>query len=786
MLLPIKTKIQVSKKKIGILYPIGAFIIGCLLLAMVFGDVMVRPNSFVSEAGGDGLKNHYAFAHYIKNDKGFHFSGMNYPYGEHIFYPDQQPILSTTLSFIHRNITPIDDYSIGISNIFMLYSVGFCALFLFLILRKFKLPPWYSLIMAGLIAALSPQIYRFVAHQALGYTVYLPLLWYLLLSYEDRRQKWLWSIGIVLTILVFGGLHLYYLPLGAFFILAYLGITFLVNIRNLRPVIKRLLSLLAMAILPILTMQVLISATDPMLATRVQNPWGFFHYVARFESIFIPYYTPFQEILGYFIKLPNIQFEGYGAIGVIGSLVFIALVIRSIRFLIQRHPQRLLRFTSTPRLNHYIWASVLLLLFSMAVPFVWGMDWILDIVPRIKQFRSVGRFNWAFYYVFSVFAAYYVFLLYKRLRQKRLYGFAYPFLAAVILLWFANDYAFLKHVRTYNKSAFQANLFHQDAPPYLDALKAAGFQAKDYQAMLGLPYYHKGSEKVGVMGSTLTFDKATFHAYNIGLPLLNSYLARAPIDQATNVAQLLGDTLLEKAALKDFPNDKPILVGFYDNPNQPLTAVEQSLIRKSKHIASYENFHFYTMPLSAFEASKKPLIERFENKTELYDYKSNGQKFMVSDTAMSFFYFDDFENGNAENTFTGKKSKAISDGSELELYNGKIDLDSGEVLTVTVWIECDYRQALANFYHQVIDEKGEVVGLGNSNGSASLNYFNGWLRISYDLNAEPSIYTHRLMLKNPKYITADALLIQPKGSDVFWQPNEKILMYNNLPLKWEK
>jgi hypothetical protein len=774
-----RNNVRIRLKKL--LYPIGAFLLASLMLATWFGDVMLQPNSIITEAGGDGLKNHFVFAHYVKNDTGFHFSGMNYPYGEHIFYPDQQPIVTVPLSFIQRNIASVAHLSVGISNVLMLYSVGFCAVFLFLILRKFNLPPWYSLVAAALIAALSPQIYRFAAHQALGSTVYIPMLWYFLLQWEDQPKKWLWGIGIVLTILVFGGLHLYYLPLGTLFLMAYGFVLFLANIKHLKTVFSKLAALAFMAILPIVLFQILITATDPMLHTRIQNPWGFFHYVAQFESIFLPYYTPFSDAINYFIKLPAIRFEGYGSIGIIGLLVFLLLIIRSFRFLLKRKPKRLFRLTGTVRLNHYIWSATLLLLFSMGVPFIWGMEWLLEILPKIKQFRSIGRFNWAFFYVFMVYASLHIYLIYKKIHQKSRPILAYSFIGLVFVLWSVNDYTFLEHARTYNSNAFKTNTFHQEKLPYIDSLHAKGYQITDFQAMVGLPFYHRGSDKVRVIGSALTLDRASIEAYNLGLPMLNSYIARSPIGHSMNVGQLFSDTILPRMGLQDFPNQKPLLAVFYDDPNQPLSSIEQHYIHQSEYITSYENYHFYKMPLSILEHNNTAQIQRFENRDSLFDYQWKGDSFAVSDTAMSFFHYNDFENGNSDIAFTGNKGISINDGGDLELYNGKIDLDSGEVLTITVWLECDYRQANAKLYHEVLGKKGQVIGLGYANHS--LNFQDGWLRIEYDLRAEPSIYSHRIVLRNPKIITADALLMYPKGTDVYFKHQNGRLMWNNFPLK---
>jgi hypothetical protein len=168
---------------------------------------------------------------------------------------------------------------------------------------------------------------------------------------------------------------------------------------------------------------------------------------------------------------------------------------------------------------------------------------------------------------------------------------------------------------------------------------------------------------------------------------------------------------------------------------------------------------------------------------DLYPLNWKGYDFAVSDTSMSFFHYDNFEDGNSEIAFSGNKGISVNDGSELELYNGKIDLDSGEVLVVSVWVELDYREFIANLYHQVLDENGKVIGGWLTKASQMLNYHNGWLRLEYEIKAEPHIYSHRLFLNNPKVIVADDLLMYPKGNEVFMKQSDGKLKFNNFPLE---
>lgn len=776
--------------------PITAFLWGMLILSMSFGDVLIRPNAFMTEGGGDGLKNIYSFMYYLQNDSGTHFSGMNYPYGDHFFYPDLQPLLAVSLQWINHHLFDISDYYLGIYNMVMLLSVGFCAAFLFLILRHFKLPRWYSFLLAGLIAGLSPQIFRFVAHQALGQAAIVPMVWYFLIQLEATQQKWRFSLLLTLTILLFSGFHLYYLPLGTFFILSYLfvlGLSYAFQ-RRLRQNWQNLLWMLLAVLVPIIIMQSFVKLTDADIATRVQNPWGFFHYVASIESVFIPWHTPFEDLIKYFMKIRAHRWEGYSSVGIIGLVIGILTIIRWGRFVSKRRFKRVAQWTLNAQLNRYIGASGLLLLFAMAIPFIWGLESLLDLLPPLKQFRSLGRFSWAFFYVFTVYTAYYIFLIFKRLRQKQLNAFAIAFLVIMLGLWFANDYATLKHFRTYNNNSFKPNAFQNRQLDYLDSLESSGFEPTDYQGMLALPFYHRGSEKIGMLNSYHAFENSFLCAYHTRLPMLNAYLARAPITKSMQVGQLFSDSLIEKVALPDFDDQRPLLTVVFNYPTLPLNAQESYLVRQSEWIASCGDVDFYSTPLSAFDTNTQPILDRFKKKEGLKPFKINNNNFWISYNAskastndsLPFVMYNGFEDEtselfHAESSYLGKGAAQINDETWIDLYNAPIPSD--DTLILSVWLEVDYVEMFANLYHEVYNTAGNLVYQNGFNSANYTNYDNGWLRVDAEILPQPSEYHQRLFLKNPKQIVADELLIRPKNVDVYYVPNTETLMFNNFKIE---
>ena len=769
----------------AILYSISAFVLSLLVMSIFFGDVMLHPNEFTTESDGDGIKNHFAYNYYIKHDEGLKFTGMNYPYGEHIFFPDAQPILAAPLKWVNENIVRIEHQTIGISIAILFLSVGFCGLFMFLILRKFNLPNWYALPIAVLIACLSPQLNRIYTHQSLSYTAFIPMLWYTILSYEDAvKRKWLRLFVLSFLIFFFAGLHLYYLALGFFFIIAYIGIIFISNLKSLKTVWKNIIPLLIASLIPVLIYQIFLGITDVDIATRIKNPWGFFHYTARFESIFIPTYTPFETLVRYYFKMPEIRWEGYGAVGVIGSLVFIFTVIRTIRFAIKKRFIRFVRFTSMPRLNQFMWSSVLLLLFSMAVPFVWGMEDLLDYIPQIKQFRSVGRFNWVFYYVFTVYAASYIFLLYKRLKQKRLQSMAQFFMFSMLILWFANDYAYLKHVRQANAYVFKENFFKDGyLQTQLDALDAADFKVDDYQAMVGLPLIYKGSEKLGIFNSRVSYRESFHYAYHLGLPMMNAYSARMPIEKSMKIGQLWCDSLIQKEILAEMPSQKPFLGIVFDNEDFPLKDYEQRIVNKSKLITKVNHVHFYEVPLSAFEHQTDDVIEQFAAKDSLFAFESDGNTYYSDVPNIPYFKHQTFDDLEAEATRNGKGALQ-GKRMRVELYNDT--LPATDTMILSYWMKNDYLYHRPNLHYILYDTEGNEIYRMSVDAAKALNYQNGWVMVEIEIKPQPIGFKHYVYVPDIKKIIVDDVVIRPKGTNIFWEKDDKHFIFNNIQIRTEE
>ena len=66
-----------------------------------FEMVFKCPSCHLFVDSADGLKNYFTGAYFVKHDGfGVWSEGMNYPYGEHVVYTDNQPIISMILKAV--------------------------------------------------------------------------------------------------------------------------------------------------------------------------------------------------------------------------------------------------------------------------------------------------------------------------------------------------------------------------------------------------------------------------------------------------------------------------------------------------------------------------------------------------------------------------------------------------------------------------------------------------------------------------------------------------------------
>lgn len=747
-------------------------LLGALLLFRVFGQLLMHPNGFLFVVGEDALKNYYTPAYYVKYDEGLHFSGMNYPFGEHVVFTDNQPLISLALNFVDDHLFSISPYVPGILNLLMIGSILLCMVLVFRLLRRYGLPDWYAIPAAILIAALSPQIHRIEGHFALAYAFFVPLVWNLLLEAHTGRRRWLGYGLLLLTVTLFGFVHAYYALMGAVFSIAYLGVGALLGPRQARW--KGLAMALLAGLVPVLVFQGFLGLTDPV-SDRPDSPYGFFIYRAYLQGIFLPVEGPLWEAwyrLFNGVKRP--EGEAFAYTGLVCALVFVFTLLRWGRLLMrQRLKARKLLLPALPGdLQTAFWAGVLVLLFAMAFPFTLGLEFLVDLLGPLRQFRSLGRFAWVFYYVFCVYSAFYLYLLFRRMRQRGLGAFGRWMLVLALLVWSTEAALFLQTKTKRIKEAENENIFRERPDDYAQWLAEAGRSVDEFQAILPVPAFFLGSEKfIPKYFSSQSAREAFKASYDTGLPLACGMMSRTSLSQSLQLVQILSNAYIEKDILAAYPTDKPLLLLAIEEV--PLTHNEQALVPRGKRIASRGNISLYELSLESLKPQGAALIARFEAEKDSLFRQQN-----LYSTDSLWLHFDGFDAG-ALTAFGAETQKAES--GILPLYEGSVP--TAARMRVSVWVKADVRAADFPILHYLeYDAAGAELLHEEINPKFFANIRDQWVQVYYVFTPQ-SPENRTVMYIAGKYPEVESLLIHPDEAEVFMPTGDaSVLMYNNTYL----
>ncbi|WP_070138095.1 hypothetical protein [Crocinitomix algicola] len=514
------------------------FLAASAVLFFFYSTVLLAPNDFLFDDGGDGIKNYYTYLYHAKYGENFtEFTGMNYPYFEHIVYTDAHPFLSWTI-----HLLGLENYGIGIMNILMLLSYPIGAIFLFKLLRHFGVSNWWSLGAAVTIIFLSPQVYRMLGHYSMAYVFAVPIMWWLLVKCQTIKKFNYWNFIIAGYILIFFFTHPYLGMILTSFGFAYWIVRAIINRNEIK---SSLLKILAQAILPIVLFQGLVFLTDTH-ENRLSNPAGFFDYYASWKSLLVAHDGPLAH-LAIRMKINIGNWESWSYIGF--STIIFLIVIGVYQF--KNRKEFNLKAVIANEIIIYLIAAYLILMFAFCFPlkFDW-MRWVTDLFGPLKQFRVLGRFTWIFYYVITISAVvglYRLSLKHKRINLLFILGLIFT------TLEFAPVHSMLSRDIIRGKNAFKTEYVAPELKEVIDYVEAAKFDA-----IIFLPFQHMSSENIMLLGDEEANKDAFLLSYHTGIPLLNSVSSRMSLTESIDFNNYFSPGFMEKMLTYDLPKDAKI------------------------------------------------------------------------------------------------------------------------------------------------------------------------------------------------------------------------------------
>jgi len=749
-------------------------VISLIIIFGAFSKIAFHPNQYLLSTGGDAFKNYYTPAWYVANDNGTQFTGMNYPYGEHVVFTDNQPMISWILNTIDNNIFPIHNYTIGILNMLLLLSLWGGILILFKILRHYQLPAWYAAIMAILIGLMSPQLDRFWGHFALGYAMFVPLIWWQLIIIKKKHYALLPLCIATLTIIFFGLIHMYYVLIAALFIGFHGIVLWFSNKRNYSAVFK----LFAVAAVPLLSIMLFMHLTDSV-NDRPESPYGFFRYKASFQSVFLPNNGTLTNQARKIFHFGQSNPEGYAYVGYTGLIFLFIILFIYIKRL--RFKKSIVR-ASIPLpgdMGKFLFSAVLMLLFSMTFPFNLGLQFLLDIITPLKQFRSPGRFAWGFYYVYMAVIAVLIFMLHKKIKL-RYAKLAYLFSISLVALMAIETYIWFNGTATRMQEKNAENPFNGKNTYFSDMFLGTSYTADDFDAIVFLPSFFQGSEKLYIDRTRGNFAQAMEMSYQTGLPLVNYMSSRTSFSQTLNNVQLVSHPYINNKTEGGVFNAKRLLI--ITKP-APMTAGEQYIIDHAVKFSTREAYTLYAFETSALtqKGDALAIADYLTVSDTLQDYISPTGTPYRAEQPLTIFYRNGFENFSGGSAFIGSGA-FCSDKKVLPMAEIPVEPHDTIWIEISFWAKSDIN-SMAYPYIDLgyYDQNGKLLRESSVAPTQSTDVMDGWVRASENLELLPDVYLIKVRCSDDSPVNFDELVIRHTAFNAYYDVvSDKNFVVNNF------
>ncbi len=743
-------------------------LLSIIILSFFFGRIISDPNNYYFTVSGDGFQAYYGAIYHMQHDTSLHrVNGMNYPFGEMVFFTGCQPFLVNPLKFVSNNFVDLSDHIVGILNMSMILSILIAALIMFLILYELGLSWWYSSLVAIGICMLSPQIARMGGHFSLVYLFWIPWMIYLIIRF-DKNPSVKISLQIALVTFLASGTHLYFVGFFGFMIGFYWANYLWKNRTRLKAYSYSFFMFLVQLVLPVVIIQLMMTFND-VVVDRTAFPYGFFAYKAHPVGIFLPSGFPYSFITKHVTVFRHIQWESLAFIGVgaLGAFLYGSVIF--VRRLITR--KAFWKVTDSPILNQLFWASFAALLFSFGIPFIFGLNGLVDFLGPIRQLRALARFSWLFFYMINIVFFY---VVYKKWLEGNT-SFKWKIISVATILLF-DGYWNISSTSAIlaNRNAMLEDKINQTVTNEW----SKDINVDDYQAIFPLPYFHVGSENIWIDSKDGTAELTMNLSLKTGLPTNGVILSRTSIEQTYLNYQLVTEPLNYSKVLDQLKSKKPFLL--LVNKTAYLNEDEQRISRIADLL--YENDHFQLKRL--FVEDLKSLSGGY--KQELVS-KINHSKFIkkgeyfVSDSTLYFDYYS-FEEFEMNQGYDGDCSLNILHQQWNLLFQKELNgIANGKNIYVSFWVRNYSEDGRMRANIELIQKNpldDSIVNYFYSDIHRHIKGFDGeWALVEFSFETKVESERVKLSIRNNVLKNGstliDGLLIRQEGLQLFSTDKEQ-------------
>lgn len=554
-----------------------------LLVLTLYPELFFHPNEFLMDAGNDGQRAYYVFMMYVHHNQNvFQFEYLNYPFGEHVFYLDANPLLLLTGRLLFMVLPFLSPYTIACFNLLHLSMLIIAYFFLYQLFREWRISIGYSVIFSLLIVFLSPQWGKMAGNFSLAALWMIPSILWAFVKFIHTSKKGYGILSVFVATLAFFTHPYLGLIVSIFSGLTWCIYAFFTHSNRIKSIAIGLASIIIPAGIFLITLYLTDTHTN-----RNQSPGGYGeHYLAIYEWLIQP-----TGLTGNWLThIIHKEQPDYFDPAFIPFFFIACMTLGAFKVL------RLKDSIISIKKNFYplLISSGILLLLATGLFGLSKMAFLYDWITPARQFRFLGRFAWPFYNVFAIISCY---LFYVWIKDAIQLGQKIPYALSQIILIYGFVDAGLANRDLAKKLTSTDNFYatYGNNDTYWKEMASVYHHNQKSQAILSLPLSLEGSFRFSSPFSYESMMASYQLSWHTQLPIMGGILIRPSETETEIMRTAVNLPFYENPIIHHLPNQQSILLLAH---TKQVSIVEQSVINRSVPIHQSGEFSLYQLAIS--------------------------------------------------------------------------------------------------------------------------------------------------------------------------------------------